>query len=107
MWLCLSSASDCFVTKDDSQGDICGHIHMWALPQKLSINHERHPQHSDCHSELGQVLTECKALGLCVRKWDDDRGTVQSSGLRGRQPCPLTMSDVWACADFAVKVFFK
>lgn len=33
--------------------------------------------------------------------------TAQISGLRGRQPRPLIMSDVWARADFAFKSFFK
>lgn len=32
--------------------------------------------------------------------------TAQISGLRGRQPHPLMMSDVWACADFALKPLF-
>lgn len=85
MWLPLlspPSTCDCFVTKDDSQSDICGHMCMCALPQNLCINHETPPHIVD----IVQSWIPGSATGL--RKWEYDRVTVQISGLRGGQPFP-------------------
>lgn len=85
MWLRLlspPSTCDCFVTKDDSQSDICGHMRMWALPQNLYMNHE-----TSTHT-VNIVQSWIQGSPTGVRKWEYDRVTVQISGLRGRQPIP-------------------
>lgn len=117
MWLHLFpllSRCDSFVTKEDSQSDICGQFHVCAarLYSICTLMHRPHihtcAQFYTVYTlyacKLCQVLTGCVPCDLCekVGLWQSDSLNLRSVGTTVGS---LLTSDAWLCIVFAVNCF--